>query len=160
MLQYNRKGKYGVIGGSGTNCLEVINLHNRYITCSYPTTGTILAVTSHQERIAFGGTSSAFNIVSFYDPKYEKDKYNIGIEDDFDYRRPSQGVITLFHDDESVFSSTQPSETVPGTPVTVVDDGSKADHDNKKQDAVKPDDKKPRDEKPSEKKTSRCETPR
>ncbi|KAL0841881.1 hypothetical protein ABMA28_014117 [Loxostege sticticalis] len=27
--KYNRKGKYAIIGGSGTSCVEVINLHNR-----------------------------------------------------------------------------------------------------------------------------------
>ncbi|XP_047510431.1 uncharacterized protein LOC125053229 isoform X1 [Pieris napi] len=70
--EYNRKGKYAIIGGSGTNCVEVINLHNRYITCSYPTSGTVLAITSHKERIAFGGTAPVLSIVSFHDPKHEK----------------------------------------------------------------------------------------
>ncbi|XP_011559065.3 uncharacterized protein LOC105389620 isoform X1 [Plutella xylostella] len=69
---YNRKGKYAIIGGSGTGCVEVINLHNRYIACSYPSEGAILAVTSHGERIAYGGTSSVFTIVTFRDPKHEK----------------------------------------------------------------------------------------
>ncbi|CAG5012217.1 unnamed protein product [Parnassius apollo] len=73
--EFNRKGKYALIGGSGTSCLEVINLHNRYISCSYPVTGTILAITSHQERIAFGGTAPVLNIVSFHDPKHEQ--YNV-----------------------------------------------------------------------------------
>lgn len=116
LLQYNRKGKYAIIGGSGTNCLEVINLHNRYITCSYPTTGSILAITSHQERIAFGGTSSAFNIISFYDPKYQKDKYNLG-ESDYDYSRPPMGVITIYRDDDSMLSSVDPADIEsPGPP--------------------------------------------
>ncbi|CAH2086701.1 unnamed protein product [Euphydryas editha] len=70
--QFNRKGKYAIIGGSGTDCLEVINLHNRYISCSYPASGTILAVTSHEERIAFSGTAPVLNIVTFHDPKHEK----------------------------------------------------------------------------------------
>ncbi|KAJ2952611.1 hypothetical protein O0L34_g6935 [Tuta absoluta] len=70
--QFNRKGKYGIIGGSGTGCVEVINLHNRYITCSYPAPGTVLAVASFNDRIAFGGTSPVFNIVSFHDPKHEE----------------------------------------------------------------------------------------
>ncbi|CAK1582122.1 unnamed protein product [Parnassius mnemosyne] len=70
--EFNRKGKYALIGGSGTSCLEVINLHNRYISCSYPVTGTILAIASHQERIAFGGTAPVLNIVSFHDPKHEQ----------------------------------------------------------------------------------------
>ncbi|KAJ8722856.1 hypothetical protein PYW07_004036 [Mythimna separata] len=156
---YNRKGKYAVIGGSGTNCLEVINLHNRYITCSYPTTGTILAITSHQERIAFGGTSSAFNIVSFYDPKYQKDKYQIGVEPDYD--RPPQGVITLFHDEESMFSSSGVAGTEsPATPRSVEreDEGSNVDeNDNVKQgdeksQGEKASDKKPQDEKTPDKK--------
>lgn len=72
MFQFNRKGKYGIIGGSGTNCVEVINLHNRYIACSYPAAGTIQAITSHEGRIAFGGTAPVLNIVSFHDPKHEK----------------------------------------------------------------------------------------
>lgn len=71
LFQYNRKGKYAIIGGSGTNCVEVINLHNRYITCSYPHIGTVLAVTSYQERIAFAGTAPVFNTVTFHDPKHE-----------------------------------------------------------------------------------------
>nr|XP_049695570.1 uncharacterized protein LOC110371537 [Helicoverpa armigera] len=99
---YNRKGKYAVVGGSGTNCLEVINLHNRYITCSYPASGTILAVTSYQERIAFGGTSSAFNIVAFYDPKHQKDKYETA-EPEYEYSKAS-GDITLYQDSESELS--------------------------------------------------------
>ncbi|CAH4032205.1 unnamed protein product [Pieris brassicae] len=70
--EYNRKGKYAIIGGSGTNCVEVINLHNRFITCSYPASGTVLAITSHKERIAFGGTAPVLSIVSFHDPKHEK----------------------------------------------------------------------------------------
>lgn len=71
-MQFNRKGKYAIIGGSGTNCVEVINLHNRYITCSYPAAGSVLAITSYEERIAFGGTAPVLNIVSFHDPKHEK----------------------------------------------------------------------------------------
>lgn len=90
LLQFNRKGKYGIIGGSGTNCVEVINLHNRYITCSYPAPGSILAITSYQERIAFGGTSPVFNIVSFYDPKHEP--YEPEIEPEYDYTK----VSTIF----------------------------------------------------------------
>ncbi|CAH2074357.1 unnamed protein product, partial [Iphiclides podalirius] len=77
---FNRKGKYALIGGSGTNCLEVINLHNRYISCSYHTAGTILAIASHQERIAYGGTAPFLTIVSFHDPKHER--YKSDIEDD------------------------------------------------------------------------------
>lgn len=75
-FQYNRKGKYAIVGGSGTNCLEVINLHNRYISCSYPASGTVLAVASHGERVAFGGTAPVFNIASFHDPKHEKQTYH------------------------------------------------------------------------------------
>ncbi|XP_026329135.1 uncharacterized protein LOC113237090 [Hyposmocoma kahamanoa] len=75
--QFNHKGKYAIIGGSGTNCVEVINLHNRYITCSYPASGTVLAVSSHEDRIAFGGTAPVFNIVSFHDPKHEKYEVDI-----------------------------------------------------------------------------------
>ncbi|KAJ8725500.1 hypothetical protein PYW08_003683 [Mythimna loreyi] len=148
---FNRKGKYAIIGGSGTNCLEVINLHNRYITCSYPTTGSVLAVTSHQERIAYGGTASSFNIVSFYDPKHQKDKYEIDMEPDYD-RRPSQGVITLFHDEESLFSSSGPAETeVPATPLSEEFDGegSKVEHE---ENDIKKDDEKPQDGKTSDKK--------
>ncbi|XP_021209169.1 uncharacterized protein LOC101744306 isoform X2 [Bombyx mori] len=74
--EYNRKGKYAIVGGSGTNCLEVINLHNRYISCSYPASGTVLAVASHGERVAFGGTAPVFNIASFHDPKHEKQTYH------------------------------------------------------------------------------------
>ncbi|KAM3963413.1 uncharacterized protein ACR2FA_002349 [Aphomia sociella] len=101
--KYNRKGKYGIIGGSGTNTVEVINLHNRYIACSYPAAGTVLAITSHDNRIAFGGTAPVFNIVSFHDPKHEKfeafddsdDKYN-------------NDVVTLFdNDDDNIYSSDQ-----------------------------------------------------
>ncbi|KAJ0180385.1 hypothetical protein K1T71_003789 [Dendrolimus kikuchii] len=95
--QYNRKGKYAIIGGSGTNCLEVINLHNRYITCSYPANGAILAVTSYQDRIAFGGTASTFNIVKFYDPKHEHDKYEAEVEPDYDYTK----AMTVFEDLDS-----------------------------------------------------------
>nr|XP_026494847.1 uncharacterized protein LOC113399819 [Vanessa tameamea] len=69
--QFNRKGKYAIIGGGGTDCLEVINLHNRYISCSYPAAGAIFAVTSHENRIAFAGAAPVFNIVSFHDPKHE-----------------------------------------------------------------------------------------
>ncbi|XP_013189999.1 uncharacterized protein LOC106134482 [Amyelois transitella] len=78
--QFNRKGKYGIIGGSGTQCLEVINLHNRYISCSYPAPGTVLAITSYEERIAFGGTAPVFNIVTFHDPKHQK--YEVPPEED------------------------------------------------------------------------------
>ncbi|XP_053625177.1 uncharacterized protein LOC128683501 isoform X2 [Plodia interpunctella] len=90
--KYNRKGKYGIIGGSGTNCLEVINLHNRYISCSYPAPGTVLAVTSHEEKIAFGGTSPVFNIVTFHDPKHE----TYEVPDEVDFGNP----IMTFYDDE------------------------------------------------------------
>ncbi|CAH0406605.1 unnamed protein product [Chilo suppressalis] len=101
--QYNRKGKYCIVGGSGTKCVEVINLHNRYIACSYPAAGTVLAVTSHEERIAFGGTTPVFNIVTFHDPKHEK------------YEMPQGEVnvksMTLFHDDsESMYSDYDPTE--------------------------------------------------
>lgn len=92
--QYNRKGKYAIIGGSGTNCVEVINLHNRYITCSYPAAGTILALTSYQDRIAYGGTATTFNIVKFFDPKHEKDKYEKEVEPDFDY----VNAVSIFED--------------------------------------------------------------
>lgn len=89
MLQYNRKGKYAIIGGSGTKCVEVINLHNRYITCSYPAAGSVLAVASHKEKIAFGGTATTFNIVKFHDPKHEKNKYRkADDEPGFDYTKP------------------------------------------------------------------------
>ncbi|XP_045491083.1 uncharacterized protein LOC123690966 [Colias croceus] len=84
-MQYNRKGKYGIIGGSGTNCVEVINLHNRYITCSYPAAGSILAVTSFEERIAFGGTAPVLNIVTFHDPKHEKHKTEA--EEEYEYTK-------------------------------------------------------------------------
>lgn len=106
MFQYNRKGKYGIIGGSGTDCLEVVNLHNRYITCSYPTPGAVLAVTSFQERIAFGGTSSSFNIVSFHDPKHEKDKYEAAVDPDYDYTKAGSTAVTLFQDDNDDMTST------------------------------------------------------
>ncbi|XP_039747095.1 uncharacterized protein LOC120624544 isoform X2 [Pararge aegeria] len=82
-LNYNRKGKYGIIGGSGTNCVEIINLHNRYVSCSYPAPGTVLAITSHNEKIAFGGTAPVLNIVSFHDPKHEK--HNVESEPEYDY---------------------------------------------------------------------------
>ncbi|CAH0604543.1 unnamed protein product [Chrysodeixis includens] len=123
-IDYNRKGKYGIIGGSGTNCVEVVNLHNRYITCSYPAPGTVLAVTSFQERIAFGGTSSAFSIVSFYDPKHEKDKYEVPVEPDFDYTKTPSVALTLFQSDNEDVMSTQRSHsfdmtsTRPTTPAT------------------------------------------
>ncbi|XP_039747094.1 uncharacterized protein LOC120624544 isoform X1 [Pararge aegeria] len=81
--EYNRKGKYGIIGGSGTNCVEIINLHNRYVSCSYPAPGTVLAITSHNEKIAFGGTAPVLNIVSFHDPKHEK--HNVESEPEYDY---------------------------------------------------------------------------
>lgn len=96
MLQYNRKGKYGIIGGSGTNCVEVINLHNRYIACSYPCPGTVLAITSHEERIAFGGTAPLLNIVSFHDPKHEK--YKIEEEQQFEFTVKD---VTWFDEDQS-----------------------------------------------------------
>ncbi|CAH0701946.1 unnamed protein product [Spodoptera exigua] len=125
---YNRKGKYALVGGSGTNCLEVINLHNRYITCSYPSPGTILAVTSYQERIAFAGTSSAFTIVSFYDPKQQKEKYQTAIDADYDYTKPPPaGTITIYHDDESMYSSTDqtPDTDVPQSPTSTATDTTK-----------------------------------
>lgn len=37
-------------------------------------------MTSYQDRIAFGGTASVFNIVSFHDPKHE----DYGTEDEKD----------------------------------------------------------------------------
>ncbi|XP_013145922.1 PREDICTED: uncharacterized protein LOC106109070 isoform X2 [Papilio polytes] len=77
---YNRKGKYALIGGSGTSCLEVINLHNRYISCSYPAAGSVLAAASHQQRIAFAGTAPVLYIVSFHDPKHEKYKDNTEVD--------------------------------------------------------------------------------
>ncbi|KAG6440399.1 uncharacterized protein LOC115455923 isoform X2 [Manduca sexta] len=106
---YNRKGKYGIIGGSGTNCVEVINLHNRYISCSYPAPGTVLAITSHQHRIAFGGTAPTFTIVSFFDPKHEKEKYEKEVEPEFDYTKPE---VTLYEDEYSglVYSTEQVGE--------------------------------------------------
>ncbi|XP_063822238.1 uncharacterized protein LOC135072223 [Ostrinia nubilalis] len=97
--QFNRKGKYAVIGGSGTNCVEVINLHNRYITCSYPAPGTVLAITSHEERIAFGGTAPVFNIVSFHDPKHEK--YESPEDAEYDITKS----VTLFRDDSDSICS-------------------------------------------------------
>ncbi|VVC95699.1 unnamed protein product [Leptidea sinapis] len=83
--EFNRKGKYGIIGGSGTNCVEVINLHNRYIACSYPAPGTITAITSFNERIAFSGTAPVLTIVTFHDPKHEK--YGPDPEPEFDYTK-------------------------------------------------------------------------
>ncbi|XP_050666616.1 uncharacterized protein LOC126966528 [Leptidea sinapis] len=83
--EFNRKGKYGIIGGSGTNCVEVINLHNRYIACSYPAPGTITAITSFNERIAFSGTAPVLTIVTFHDPKHEK--YCPDPEPEFDYTK-------------------------------------------------------------------------
>lgn len=85
ILQYNRKGKYAIIGGSGTNCLEVINLHNRYISCSYPATGSILAVTSHEEKIAFAGTAPVLNIVTFHDPKHEKYSNKVDTKSEYEF---------------------------------------------------------------------------
>ncbi|CAK1556108.1 unnamed protein product [Leptosia nina] len=82
---YNRKGKYAIIGGSGTNCVEVINLHNRYIACSYPAAGAVLAVTSYEDRIAFGGSAPVLNIVSFHDPKHER--YAGEVEPDYEYTK-------------------------------------------------------------------------
>ncbi|CAH1646207.1 unnamed protein product [Spodoptera littoralis] len=125
---YNRKGKYALVGGSGTNSLEVINLHNRYITCSYPSPGTILAVTSYQERIAFAGTSSAFTIVSFYDPKLQKEKYQAAIDADYDYSKPAPGTITLYHDDVSMYSSTDqtPDTDMPESPSSTGTDTPKS----------------------------------
>lgn len=84
----------------------MINLHNRYITCSYPAAGTILAVTSHQDRIAYGGTATTFNIVKFFDPKHEKEKYEKEIEPDFDY----VNAVSIFgdSDDEDEFSVREP----------------------------------------------------
>lgn len=60
--------------------MEIINIHNRYIACSYPVPGSVLTVTSYQDKIAFGGTASVINIVSFHDPKHEK--YNKDLEDE------------------------------------------------------------------------------
>ncbi|XP_059050078.1 uncharacterized protein LOC131845078 [Achroia grisella] len=93
--QYNRKGKYAIIGGSGTNTVEVINLHNRYSACSYPAAGTVVALTSHENCIAYGGTASVFNIVSFHDPKHEKYDNFENFDDDYNER-----VVTLFDGDE------------------------------------------------------------
>ncbi|XP_063378547.1 uncharacterized protein LOC134665503 [Cydia fagiglandana] len=96
--KYNRKAKYGIIGGSGTNCVEIINLHNRYITCSYPAEGAVLAITSHEDHIAFGGTAPVFNIVSFHDPKHEEypkeEEHNV-------YQDPGSVVVHDFEDYES-----------------------------------------------------------
>ncbi|XP_035437133.2 uncharacterized protein LOC118267315 [Spodoptera frugiperda] len=124
---YNRKGKYALVGGSGTNSLEVINLHNRYITCSYPCQGTILAVSSYQERIAFAGTSSAFTIVSFYDPKLQNEKYEAAVEPEYDYTKPTAGAITLYRDDESMHSSTDqtPDTDMPESPSSTETDTPK-----------------------------------
>ncbi|XP_022820295.1 uncharacterized protein LOC111352161 [Spodoptera litura] len=125
---YNRKGKYALVGGSGTNSLEVINLHNRYITCSYPSPGTILAVTSYQERIAFAGTSSAFTIASFYDPKLQKEKYQAALDADYDYSKPAPGTITLYHDDVSMYSTTDqtPDTDMPESPSSTGTDTTKS----------------------------------
>lgn len=127
LFQYNRKGKYALVGGSGTNSLEVINLHNRYITCSYPCQGTILAVSSYQERIAFAGTSSAFTIVSFYDPKLQNEKYEAAVEPEYDYTKPTAGAITLYRDDESMHSSTDqtPDTDMPESPSSTETDTPK-----------------------------------
>ncbi|XP_046964568.1 uncharacterized protein LOC124533383 [Vanessa cardui] len=84
--QFNRKGKYAIIGGSGTHCLEVINLHNRYITCSYPAAGDIFAVTSYEDRIAFAGAAPVFNIVSFHDPKHEPYKIEDESQCEFNFK--------------------------------------------------------------------------
>ncbi|CAB3234561.1 unnamed protein product [Arctia plantaginis] len=118
---YNRKGKYAIIGGSGTKCVEVINLHNRYISCSYPTIGSVLAIASHQERIAFGGTYPAFCIVSFHDPKHEKALYEPDVTPDYDYTKPPP-VDTALDTDTSTevhfsdYDST--TGTKSGTPLT------------------------------------------
>ncbi|XP_041976972.1 uncharacterized protein LOC121731556 isoform X2 [Aricia agestis] len=83
--EFNRKGKYGIIGGSGTNCVEVINLHNRYIAASYPTPRSVLAIASHGDRIAFGGTAPVFSIVTFHDPKHEP--HHVDLDDPWTWVR-------------------------------------------------------------------------
>ena len=85
-FQFNRKGKYAIIGGSGTNCVEVVNLHNRYIACSYEAPGSILAIASHEDKIAFGGTAPVLNIVSFHDPKHEKYKSEEHSQYEFNFK--------------------------------------------------------------------------
>ncbi|CAG9783596.1 unnamed protein product [Diatraea saccharalis] len=73
----------------------------RYIACSYPAAGTVLAVASFEERIAFGGTTPVFNIVTFHDPKHEK--YEGPPDDEYNYNKS----VTLFHDDDatSIYSA-------------------------------------------------------
>ncbi|XP_049867205.1 uncharacterized protein LOC126367632 [Pectinophora gossypiella] len=102
---YNRKGKYGIIGGSGTGCVEVINLHNRYITCSYPAPGSVLAIASHGDRIAFGGTAPVFNIVSFHDPKHEK--YRPETEPEYNYADHPITMFDIHLDYDSASSMTE-----------------------------------------------------
>ncbi|XP_073943512.1 uncharacterized protein isoform X2 [Choristoneura fumiferana] len=97
--QFNRKGKYGIMGGSGTKCVEVINLHNRYITCSYPAEGSVLAITSHEDLIAFGGTAPVFTVVSFHDPKHEK--YAGDVEEDYEYNKPTDDVM-IYEDADNI----------------------------------------------------------
>ncbi|XP_047988148.1 uncharacterized protein LOC125227828 [Leguminivora glycinivorella] len=99
--KYNRKAKYGIIGGSGTNCVEVINLHNRYITCSYPAEGSVLAIASYDDLIAFGGTAPVLSVVSFHDPKHEE------YPKDLDTLHPADYGDVILHDfDDLSFAST------------------------------------------------------
>lgn len=92
------------MGGSGTKCVEVINLHNRYITCSYPAEGSVLAITSHEDLIAFGGTAPVFTVVSFHDPKHEK--YDNDVEEDYEYIKPADdGLIYDDADNVSIYST-------------------------------------------------------
>lgn len=131
LFQFNRKGKYGIIGGSGTKCVEVINLHNRYITCSYPAAGSVLAIASHQERIAFGGTFPAFCIVSFHDPKHEKALYEPTIIPDYDYTKPDP--IFMVED----FASTS-TEVPIISDLETLSQGSKTTSDKTQMGEVKP----------------------
>ncbi|XP_072944037.1 uncharacterized protein [Epargyreus clarus] len=102
---YNRKGKYAIIGGSGTNCVEVVNLHNRYIACSYPAAGSVLAVASHQERIAFGGTAPVLNIVSFHDPKHEDYDEEVEVESGY-----TKAEVTWYDEDDLPLSEPDPEK--------------------------------------------------
>ncbi|XP_045784957.1 uncharacterized protein LOC123880700 isoform X3 [Maniola jurtina] len=108
-LNFNRKGKYGIIGGSGTNCVEIINLHNRYIACSYPAPGTVLAITSHNDKIAFGGTAPVLNIVSFHDPKHEECKVESETEYDYTVKDPTWDDKSMT---EALESTSQAKSTI------------------------------------------------
>ncbi|XP_045784968.1 uncharacterized protein LOC123880700 isoform X5 [Maniola jurtina] len=107
--EFNRKGKYGIIGGSGTNCVEIINLHNRYIACSYPAPGTVLAITSHNDKIAFGGTAPVLNIVSFHDPKHEECKVESETEYDYTVKDPTWDDKSMT---EALESTSQAKSTI------------------------------------------------